>query len=99
MISQRLNIIFNNAIKKANELNHEFLTLEGILWALLQDQQVLEVMGECGGDVNGIKHELDNFLLNKNNFSVLSKDQVEILAKDQFDDEKIRELAEGSGIK
>jgi ATP-dependent Clp protease ATP-binding subunit ClpA len=99
MISQRLNIIFNNAIKKANELNHEFLTLEGILWALLQDEQVVEVMGECGGDVGSIKSELDGFLLNKNNFSVLSPEEVENLARSQFDDDKIRELAEGSGIK
>ncbi|TDJ09072.1 MAG: ATP-dependent Clp protease ATP-binding subunit ClpA [Deltaproteobacteria bacterium] len=99
MISQRLNIIFNNAIKKANELNHEFLTLEGILWALLQDEQVVDVMNECGGDIEGIKGELNTFLFNKNNFSVLSSDEIQNLAKDQFGDEKIRELAESSGIK
>ena len=99
MISQRLNIIFNNAIKKANELQHEFLTLEGILWALLQDEQVVEVMNDCGGDVENIRSELNSFLLNKNNFSVLSSDEIENLAKSQFGDEKIRELAEGSGIK
>jgi len=99
MISQRLNIIFNNAIKKANELNHEFLTLEGILWALLQDEHVVSVMNECGGNTDGLQKELNDFLFNKNNFSVLSKEEIENLSKSQFGDEKLKDLAEESGIK
>jgi hypothetical protein len=37
MLSQKLEMIFNKAVRKANERKHEFLTLENILLALLED--------------------------------------------------------------
>ncbi len=98
MISQSLNIIFNNAIKKANELHHEFLTLEGVLWALLQDDQVSEIIRQCGVDINQIKGELEDFLNQKEKFSILTSEQIEELSKVQFGDEQIRNIAKDSGI-
>jgi ATP-dependent Clp protease ATP-binding subunit ClpA len=98
MISQSLNIIFNNAIKKANELHHEFLTLEGVLWALLQDDQVSEIIRQCGVDINQIKGELEDFLKQKEKFSILTSEQIEELSKVQFGDEQIRNIAKDSGI-
>lgn len=98
MISQSLNIIFNNAIKKANELQHEFLTLEGVLWALLQDDQVAEIIRQCGVDLNLLKQDLEGFLGRKDKFSILTPEQIEELAKVQFGDEQIRNMAKESGI-
>ncbi len=98
MISQSLNIIFNNAIKKANELHHEFLTLEGVLWALLQDDQVSEIIKQCGVDLENIKKELEDFLIRKDKFSILTLEQIEELSKIQFGDDQIRNIAKDSGI-
>ncbi len=98
MISQSLNFIFNNAIKKANELQHEFLSLEGVLWALLQDDQVSEIIRQCGVDVNLIKKDLEDFLNRKDKFSILTPEQIDELAKVQFGDEQIRNIAKESGI-
>ncbi|HEY9716161.1 MAG TPA: Clp protease N-terminal domain-containing protein, partial [Trichormus sp.] len=41
---------------------HEFLTLEHVLFALLQDKTTAEVVRNCGGDVNWLKQELDKFM-------------------------------------
>ena len=48
MMSKKLESIINSAIKMANELHHEFLTLEGIFLAMLEDKQVLGVLEDCG---------------------------------------------------
>ena len=48
MIGQRLEITINKAIKRANELRHEYLTLENVFLSLLEDEQVKNVLNKCG---------------------------------------------------
>jgi len=98
MMSEKLEIIFNRAVVKANELHHEYLTIEAVLWALLGDQQVCEILVECGADIQKIEIELEEFLSNTNNFSVLTDDQMKELGKFQFQTEEMREIAKESGI-
>ena len=40
MIGQRLEFTINKAIKRANDLKHEFLTLENVLLSLIEDEEV-----------------------------------------------------------
>lgn len=98
MISKKLESIINIAIKKANELKHEYLTLEILLWALLQDEHTLEVLRDCGADVLEMSNDIDSFLKDAKNFSILSVGEIDILSKEQFVDEELRKLAIGSGI-
>ena len=51
MMSQKLEEIFNRAIKKANDLKHEYLNLEMLLLSLLEDSYVKETIENCGGKV------------------------------------------------
>ena len=99
MMSEQLDKILNSAIKKANELRHEYLTLEGILWALLSDKKVVETLENCEADVAGIKKELKEFFEEKKNFSILSKEEIEELSIIQFADENVREMALENGIR
>lgn len=99
MMSQKLEILINNAIKKANDLSHEYLTLEGMLWAMMEDEQVCDVLKECGGDPKQIRQDLENFFKEEENFSILNEDQIETLGKSQFIDEDLRRLAFESGIR
>jgi ATP-dependent Clp protease ATP-binding subunit ClpA len=99
MVSQKLEIIINSAIKKANELKHEYLTLEGFLWSLLQeDELVKEVLMKCGTDLESLSLELDTFLENNAHFSILTEIQIQELSERQFVDEELRQLAKSGGI-
>ncbi len=98
MVSKKLEIIINDAIKKANQLKHEYLTLEGLFLSMLEDEQVQEIIKECGANVQDIRKELEEFLIKQENFSVLSDDEIEELSKKQFVDDELRKIAVESGI-
>lgn len=98
MISQKLEQILNRAIKKANEKRHEFLTLENVLLSMLDDETVNEVLVECGARLGDLKKELQEFLDEDNNFSILSEDEINDLNRKQFGNDQLREIARENGI-
>ncbi len=98
-MSIKLEIIINQAIRLANELNHEYLTLESVFLAMLDDDHVLEVLHECGVNVEEVKEELDNYLNDSSNFSILTDEQMTDLGEKQFIDEELRKLALENGIR
>lgn len=98
MMSKKLEMIMNSAIKRANELRHEYLTLESVLLAMLDDQQVVHVLKECGVNIEEMRQELDTFIKTPDNFSILSETEVEELSEKQFVDEDLRKMARESGI-
>ncbi|MCF8059720.1 MAG: AAA family ATPase, partial [Bacteriovoracaceae bacterium] len=98
MMSKKLEVIINGAIRKANELKHEYLTLEAMLLSMLDDEQVVEVIRSCDVNPKEIKTDLEEFLDTKENFSILSDGEVEELSKKQFVDDDLRNLAKESGI-
>lgn len=98
MISTELELLLNRAIKRANELKHEFLTMENVLLSLLTDGSVQRVIKECGADINQLSQEVKAFVENGNNFSILSEDDIEELSEQQFANDEMREIARNSGI-
>lgn len=98
MISQKLEQILNRAIKRANEKKHEFLTLENVLLAMLDDETVTEILTECGANLGDLKKDLQGFLNEDSNFSLLSEDEIEDLNKKQFGNDQLREIARENGI-
>lgn len=98
MIGQRLETIFNKAIREANKRRHEFLVLESILLALLDDQVVIKVLKDCDVPIEDLRHEIEEFLNKDENFSIITEEQVEELGQKQFADEKLRKMAQGQGI-
>jgi len=98
MMSKKMEFIINVAIKEANERRHEFITLESILYAMLDDGQVQDVFATCDVDIEEIRDDLKGFLETSENMSTLSEDQVEELGKQQFADENLRKIANSSGV-
>ena len=100
MMSKKMELIINNAIKMANKFRHEYLTLEGTLYAMLcDDDQVFQIIQACGADPIEIRTELEEFIQSPHKgLSVLSTEQIEELSKKQFNDEDLRNLARKSGI-
>jgi len=62
MISRELEVTLGLALREAMHRKHEHLTLEHVLYALLHDTDVSEVLRHCGGDVDALKQEVDQFL-------------------------------------
>ncbi|MFL5785708.1 MAG: ATP-dependent Clp protease ATP-binding subunit ClpA [Bacteriovoracaceae bacterium] len=98
MISQKLEQILNKAIKRANEKRHEFLTLENVLFSMLEDETVSEVLNDCGANMGDLKKDLQSFLNDDANFSLLSPDEIQDLNRKQFGNDQLREVARENGI-
>lgn len=60
-ISKELNIVLHNAQKEAKEKGHEYLTLEHIFYALLENKKVIKILQECGGNVEIMKKQVEQY--------------------------------------
>ena len=61
-ISRELEISLTLAVNEARRRRHEFLCVEHLLYALLHDTDVAEIVRQCGGDLAALKRELESFL-------------------------------------
>ncbi len=62
MISKELQDTLNLALSEAAKRRHEYLTLEHLLLALLEDKGACDIIRACGGSVKEIRKELEEFL-------------------------------------
>jgi ATP-dependent Clp protease ATP-binding subunit ClpA len=62
MIAKTLQTTFEFAVNEALRRRHEYVTLEHLLFALLHDPQASAVVRACGGDVDLLKKQLDDFM-------------------------------------
>ena len=62
MISKELQDTLNLALGEAAKRRHEYLTLEHLLYALLEDKAACDIIKACGGSVKNIRAELNQFL-------------------------------------
>jgi len=98
MKSKRLELIINTSVIKANELHHEYLTLELIFLSMLTDPEVRNILESCGADLKKLEAELVDFINDQTHFSILSQEEIKELSEAQFADDELRELARENGI-
>ncbi len=60
-ISRELEITLALGMNEARRRRHEFLCVEHLLYALLHDSDVADVIRHCGGDVAALKRDLEKF--------------------------------------
>ena len=94
----RLEIIINSAVIKANILRHEYLSLEVMFKAILEDQEVRNILESCKANLSAMEKELDTFIMDESNFSILTDEKIDELSRKQFVDAELRELARENGI-
>jgi ATP-dependent Clp protease ATP-binding subunit ClpA len=61
MISKELESTLNIALKEAKRRRHEYVSLEHLLYALLQDKDASRAIINCGGDIDRLRKSLDEF--------------------------------------
>ena len=62
MIAKQLQATFEFAVNEALKRRHEYVTLEHLLFALLHDREAAMAIRACGGDVELLKKQLDDFM-------------------------------------
>ncbi len=62
MLSQELEQSLNEAFRQARLKRHEFMTVEHLLLALLDNEEVERVLKGCGADIERLRGELLSFL-------------------------------------
>jgi ATP-dependent Clp protease ATP-binding subunit ClpA len=72
MIGKGLQESFEFALSEAARRRHEYVTLEHLLFALLHDRDVMQVIRATGGDVEQLKTQLDEFI--EKNYERLDED-------------------------
>jgi ATP-dependent Clp protease ATP-binding subunit clpA len=61
MITRELQATLSVALSEAVQRRHEFITLEHLLLALLDDPTAGKVIIHCGGDLDGLRAELEKY--------------------------------------
>ncbi|MGH8548096.1 MAG: ATP-dependent Clp protease ATP-binding subunit ClpA, partial [Methylococcales bacterium] len=62
MLSKELEQTLNSAFKNAHDKNHEFITVEHLLLAMVENVAAVNVLKGCGGDIETLRRELSEFL-------------------------------------
>src|ERR1043165_7688107 len=61
MITKELENTLNLAVAEATKRQHEYVTLEHLLLALLNDPTASDVIYACGGSLNTLRQEIEAF--------------------------------------
>ena len=62
MIARQLQKSFEFALNEALKRRHEYVTIEHLLYALLHDRDVIDIIRACGGDIPQLQKQLDDFM-------------------------------------
>jgi ATP-dependent Clp protease ATP-binding subunit ClpA len=62
MLSRDLEITLNFAFKDARSKRHEFLTVDHLLLALLDNAEAAQALRACGADISKLRRELEEFV-------------------------------------
>ena len=62
MLNKELEYTLNNAFRDASDKHHEFMTVEHLLLALVDNSSAASVLNACGADLSQLKKELAAFL-------------------------------------
>lgn len=62
MLNKDLEITLNTAFREARNRRHEFMTVEHLLLALIDNPSASEALNACGVETEGLKRELSEFI-------------------------------------
>ncbi len=62
MLSKDLEVTLNYAFREARTKRHEFMTVEHLLLALLDNDSALRVLKACGAELNALRRDLSHFI-------------------------------------
>jgi ATP-dependent Clp protease ATP-binding subunit ClpA len=85
--SQRLQTIFENSIKLAKKLGHEYITIEHLVCSIMSDADSYNQIQEFGADANFIRSNLEHYL--KNNLNDIKSEDADVKPKKTHSIERV----------
>ncbi|HJW27608.1 MAG TPA: Clp protease N-terminal domain-containing protein, partial [Rhodocyclaceae bacterium] len=76
MIAQELEVSLHMAFVEARQKRHEFITVEHLLLALLDNPSAAEALRACGGKIDVLRKDLTNFI-NEHTPTVSGEDDID----------------------
>jgi ATP-dependent Clp protease ATP-binding subunit ClpA len=61
MFSQKLELALVKAVREAKSHRHEFVTVEHLLYGILQDDLITRIISQCGGSLPNLRKRLQTF--------------------------------------
>ena len=61
MFSQKLEMALVTAVRQAKNHRHEFVTVEHLLYGILQDDLITRIISQCGGSLENLQKRLETF--------------------------------------
>ena len=61
MFSQKLEMALVTAVRQAKNHRHEFVTVEHLLYGILQDDLINRIISQCGGSLENLQKRLETF--------------------------------------
>ena len=61
MISKELSATLGLAVREAKKRRHEYVCVEHVLYAILHDNEGVEIINYCGGSIETLKQNLETF--------------------------------------
>ena len=77
MFSQELQITFSLAVGEAKRRRHEYVTVEHFLYAFIHDETGIDIIKNCGGDIEDLMKSLDDFFEKHMEIVPEGEDQVQ----------------------
>jgi ATP-dependent Clp protease ATP-binding subunit ClpA len=74
--SQNLQAIFENAIQIAKSHQHEYITIEHLIYGIVSDQEAKVILENYGADIDFIKKNLESYLKNNLNDIIVQDPNV-----------------------
>ena len=65
MLSEQLEIALGNAVSMARKERHEIITVEHLLFSLLDDKETRATIVSCGGNIERLRKSLQEYLDNE----------------------------------
>ena len=61
MFTQKLEMALVTAVRQAKSHRHEFVTVEHLLYGILQDELITRIITQCGGSNENLQRRLERF--------------------------------------
>ena len=99
MLSQNLEKTLREAYQLATNYKHEYVTLEHLLYSLLEDQDAISVLKACAVDITNLKESVENVLAAREKVVMVRLNKESLIRIDELvESQLVKSRSEGAAF-